>query len=180
MSVFKSDNVNYNREVQIWLRQHPGRSATEFHIATLFGSAHTKAATVSNAVSGFRNCGINSFNPHVFSNDDFVAADVMDKQDPAADLPRLQQNATSAGDLPDLQPNATSAGDLPDLQPNVTSAGDLPDPQLNATSAGDLPDPQPNATSAGDLPDPKQNATSAGDLPDTQPNATFAGNLPDP
>ena len=138
-----------NTEAQIWLRQHPGRSVTEFQIATLFGSAHTNAATVSNAVGGFRKCGINPFNPHIFSDDDFVAADVTDKPDPAADLPHLQQNNMSAGDLSDPQRNATSAGNLPNPQTNVMSSGDLPDPQPNATSACDLPGPQLNATSAG-------------------------------
>ena len=82
VSVFEGVNANYNREVQIWLRQHPGRSVTEFQIATLLGSAYTKAATLSNAVSGFQKCGIHPRNPHVFSDDDFVAAVVTDKPDP--------------------------------------------------------------------------------------------------
>ena len=174
-------------------------TSRQFQIATLFGSAYTKAATVSNAVSGFRTS-------YIFSDDDFVAADVTNKQNPSADLIHLQQNTTYAGDLPDSQTNATSAGDLPDPQINATSAGGLPDPQPNGTSAGDLsdsqtnatsacdlpgpqpyatsavgmPDPQPNATSAGGLPDPQPNAMSAGDLPDPQPNVTSAGDLPDP
>ena len=52
-----------------------------------------------------------------------------DKPVPAADLPHLQQNTTSAGDMPHLQQNDTSAGGLPHLQQNDTSAGGLPDPQ---------------------------------------------------
>ena len=107
VSVFKSVNADYNRDIHIWLRQLPGRSVTEFQIATHFGSAYTIASTVSNAVSGFRKC--------VFSDDDFVAADVTDKPDAAADLPHLLQSITSAGDLPDPQPSATSAGDMPNM-----------------------------------------------------------------
>ena len=97
---------------------------------------------MSNAVCGFRKCGINLFNPYIFSDNDFGAADMTNKPYPAPELPHLQQNTTSDGDLPDPQPNATSAGDLPDPQPNATSAGGLLNPQPNATSASSLAAPQ--------------------------------------
>ena len=114
VSVFKCVNANYNRVVHIWFRQYPGRSVVELQIATLFGSAYNKAVTMRNAVNGFRVCGINPFNPHIFSDDDFAAADVTDKP---ADLPDPQPNATSAGDLADPQTNATSVGGLADPPP---------------------------------------------------------------
>ena len=135
VSVFKSVNVNYNRGVQTWLRQHPGRSVTEFQIAALFGSAYTKAATVSNAISGFRKCGINPFNPHIFSDDDFAASDVTDMRNPAAGLPLPQPNPTAVCNTSG-GPSSTAVCDpLADL--SLTAVRDCVSTDLSLTAECD-------------------------------------------
>jgi len=66
------------------LRRHNGRPVTEYQIAELFGIAYGKAATIGNAVSGFRKTGIIPFNPDIFSDEDFVAASVTERTAPAS------------------------------------------------------------------------------------------------
>lgn len=48
----------YSQEVQLWLRNHPGRVVTQFQMASLFGTAYNRAATMQNAVSAFTKTGI--------------------------------------------------------------------------------------------------------------------------
>ena len=51
---------------------NPGKCVTECNVAQLLNAAHEKAATLRNAVSGFRSNGIVPFNSDVFSESDFV------------------------------------------------------------------------------------------------------------
>jgi len=62
----------------VWLRNHPGRTVTEGNIAELFANAYGRAATFGNATSAFQKTGIHPFNPDIFNDDDFIAADVTD------------------------------------------------------------------------------------------------------
>ena len=52
VSFFKSLKNYYDKEVQCWLRRHPGRPVTDSQIAELFSTAYGYAASVGNAVSG--------------------------------------------------------------------------------------------------------------------------------
>ena len=75
----------YEQEVRSWLRNHPGRVVTIQQVGALFGKAYNKAATTSNAVSGFAKSGISPFDPNVFSDDCFDAATTTERPAPASD-----------------------------------------------------------------------------------------------
>lgn len=81
VSIFKSLKTYYNQEVQCWLRRHPGRPVTEYQIAELFAVAYGKSATVGNATSGYRDTGIVPFNADIFSDVDFVAAGMTEREE---------------------------------------------------------------------------------------------------
>ena len=85
-SLFKSLNSYYNKEVHSWLRSHPGRVVTEYHVSGLFRNAYNKAATLENSVSGFRACGVVPFRPDIFSDEDFIAAEISNDRPPAANI----------------------------------------------------------------------------------------------
>lgn len=65
-----------------WLRAHPGRVITELEIGELFKEAYGKSATVHNATSGFAKSGICPFNENIFTEKDFIAAQVTERPDP--------------------------------------------------------------------------------------------------
>jgi len=70
----------------------PRRIITELEIAELFKEAYGKAATVRNATSGFEKNGIWPFNDNIFTEDDFLAAEVTVRPDHnVSDSSSLQQ-----------------------------------------------------------------------------------------
>jgi len=75
VAIFQSLKWNYDKEVNGWLKKHPGRIVTEAEIAERFQNAYSRAATVGNA---FSKTGIHPFNADIFCDDDFIAADVTD------------------------------------------------------------------------------------------------------
>jgi hypothetical protein len=82
ISFFKSLNSFYDAEVQAWLRKHPGRVVTEFQISELLGTAYGKAASVKNGVSGYRKAGIHPFRRDLFTEEDFLGADMTERPFP--------------------------------------------------------------------------------------------------
>lgn len=68
----------YIQECEKFLRNNPGRAITQFQISRLMGEAFLRAAVPTTAISGFRKCGIFPFNPEVFVDADFLAAEVTD------------------------------------------------------------------------------------------------------
>jgi len=60
----------------------------------LFGSAYTRASTATNAINGFKKCGIFPFNPDVFGEADYAPSDV-------TDLPMSSFSNPSANDVED-------------------------------------------------------------------------------
>lgn len=61
-----------------WLSHHPGRVIGQTEIAQLVNEAFQKAASLSNAVSGFKFFGIWPIDTDIFSEEDFAAASVTD------------------------------------------------------------------------------------------------------
>ena len=61
-----------------------GRGVSEWllwQVAKLFTAAYNKAATMQNAVSGFKKCGINPFRPDIFTEEDFLPSMLTDRDE---------------------------------------------------------------------------------------------------
>lgn len=67
-------NTFYTQEMEIWLRNHPGRCVTVNEVPSLFGKAYLRATTPTNAINGFEKTGLYPVNRTVFTDDMFVAA----------------------------------------------------------------------------------------------------------
>ena len=78
VSFMKPLSTYYDHAVRKWLRTHPGRVVTQFQIASIFGEAYLNAATMGNAINGFKKTGIWSLDPLVFQEHDFLPASVTD------------------------------------------------------------------------------------------------------
>jgi len=62
----------YASAIENWLAAHPNRIVKKLQISSLFGEAYNRAATVQNAINGFRKTGIAPFNQHVFTDANFL------------------------------------------------------------------------------------------------------------
>ena len=89
VSFFRSLKSSYDEKAQTWLRNHPGRAITEAEMISIFAEAYGRAASVSNAVSGFKTTGIHPFDPSKIEEMDFSAASVTDNDfpEPAVSIP---------------------------------------------------------------------------------------------
>ena len=58
------------------MRKHVGRPVTTWQVAEILNVAYRKAASVQNAVSGFRKAGLWSLTIDVFQDSDFAAGTV--------------------------------------------------------------------------------------------------------
>lgn len=76
---FKPLQTYYDRFIDRWLRQHPGRTFTEYQVTEAFADAFGKAATVGIAQSSFERCGIWPFKADIFNESDYVAAETTDR-----------------------------------------------------------------------------------------------------
>ncbi|KAK9746013.1 hypothetical protein QE152_g6468 [Popillia japonica] len=56
-----------------------GKAITDKEIGRLFGDAYIKAATIGVAIKGFASCGIEPYNPGVFSDVDFAPSTVTER-----------------------------------------------------------------------------------------------------
>ena len=68
VSFFKPLQTYYGQEGDKWLRSHAGRGITTYHVSELLGAAYLRAATMANAVNGFRKCGIWPCDRHAFDD----------------------------------------------------------------------------------------------------------------
>ena len=66
VSFFKSLKSWYNIEVESYLRSSNGKTVSVYLVSKLVGKAFLKAATMENAVNGFRKAGLWPPNQHVF------------------------------------------------------------------------------------------------------------------
>jgi hypothetical protein len=91
--------------VRQWLRNHAGRKITEDQVAELFGNAYQSAASVKNALSGFRKAGIEPYRRDAYYDDDYSAAAMTYK--PYVDNAPLP---TEQNDWSDVEPSTSIAG----------------------------------------------------------------------
>ena len=71
-SFFKPLKAAFSSVCSSWLRNHPGRRITVDQLGELFNVAYLKAATVENAISGFKCTGIIPLNPDVLPESEFL------------------------------------------------------------------------------------------------------------
>lgn len=136
----------YKNECNLFMKTQLGRKITQNDIASLFRKAFQKIATVPKAEAGFASTGIYPLNPDVFTDEDFLAADILNKEVVPAESegnrdhdnkipddeiilfteptdPESQRSVTQPPDSPSLideiQPAPTNTTSLGVLQPNV-------------------------------------------------------------
>jgi len=141
LSFFKTLNTYYDQAAATWLRNHQGRAITELEIGDLFGTAYGKAATISNAESGFRKSGIFPFDRNLFTDEDFLSSKMTDRP----------LNSHPDGQLSDAEPSTSSETDVTGDKavssdvPGSVSLEDDNEPNVpSASPVGSVPNEQPS------------------------------------
>ena len=98
----------YNVACDDWIVSHKGRTMTIYDVPAMVGLAYPKAMTPANIQAGFKVSGISPFNRNVFTDDEFLPADVTDRPPPPP------QEATGVRDAPTLG-DAAGVRDAPTL-----------------------------------------------------------------
>ena len=81
-SVFGPFKKYVNSACDNWMKNHPGKHMTIYDIPHIVNLALPLAATPVNIQNGFSVCGISPFNNHIFTNNDFLASYVTNRECP--------------------------------------------------------------------------------------------------
>ena len=99
----------FNSACSSWLRNHPGRRITVDQLGELFNAAYLKAATVENAISGFKCTGIVPLNRDVLPDSEFL--------DDPREAPENIQPPTN----PNIVPTFSNHEAIPGAESSVTA-----------------------------------------------------------
>lgn len=78
VTFFKLLSLYYGDELRKWLRCNPAKVLILFQVSSIFGAAFLHAATMPNAINGFKKTGIWPPDPNVFSDADYLPAATTD------------------------------------------------------------------------------------------------------
>lgn len=97
VSVFGPFKTYLAKEMDNWLTNHPGSRITEYDMAPIIKSALIKAFTPTNIIKGFEKTGIYPYDPDVFHESDFEAAENILQKSTIEDLnqPVTSENSTN-------------------------------------------------------------------------------------
>lgn len=119
----------YAQEVQNWLRCNPGHAVTQFQVSGLLATAYAKAATIANAINGFKTTGIWPPNKDVYPDSVYAPAENLSEpvQNESEDCNIDENPATTSGNtmvvsLSSGTPKGNLRVTIPDLSP-VPSVG---------------------------------------------------------
>nr|CAI5842251.1 unnamed protein product [Callosobruchus analis] len=113
VGLFRPLHAYFDQEIQLWLRQNPGKAVTQFRLASLPNETYLKSAVPANAINSFKKTGIHPFNPHVFENWQFSPALVTDKQFPQTKTNTTEKNV-KLEDQPSISGNNLSSSSVLD------------------------------------------------------------------
>lgn len=79
VGVFGPMQTFYDLALDQWMTCHPGQRVTQFEVAPLITVAYNKAASIANAVGGFKATGCWPLDRLVFNDADFAPGDLLNK-----------------------------------------------------------------------------------------------------
>lgn len=96
VGLLKPFHVFYNDALSSWEKANPGTPVTIYQVASFVGIAYPRAMTPVNIGASFKKTGIFPFDKHVFTEEDFVASQVTERDFPTeTPVVYLQSPSTS-------------------------------------------------------------------------------------
>ncbi|KAK2578406.1 hypothetical protein KPH14_012738 [Odynerus spinipes] len=133
VAIFKPLQVYYDQTIEKWLREHSGRAVTQFQIARFIGEAYSRAASIANATSGFRKCGIWPVDRNVHTDADFGGQNDL-QTEPTVIVERNDENNNNIPLAVFMQQQKTKPTSL--TSQDVSIEDILPFPDLSGSRAG--------------------------------------------
>ncbi|XP_050295376.1 uncharacterized protein LOC126735435 [Anthonomus grandis grandis] len=106
VSVYGPLKTAYSRACDDFLTNNLGKAITLNDIASIFGKAYLKVATVANVLSGFRATGIEPFDSDIFTDIDFETAQTTERQIDAE--PKLIEELVPSTSGPQRMPESVT------------------------------------------------------------------------
>lgn len=103
----------YSQQLDYWLVNHPGRVVGLHQISKIFGEAYIKAANIRNACSGFKKTGIFPYDPEVFTEADFAAAETTNLIQEPTELVVAAHEIEMVTPNYNIAPEATTSNNIP-------------------------------------------------------------------
>ena len=127
VSVYSPFKTFYNHACNSWLKAHPARTLTIYEIPEMVAKASPRAMAPTNIQAGFRQSGIYPLDRDIFQDEDFLSAEVTNRElNPSHDQPSPSQH-DGQGQLKSL-PEASSSL-LPATQSSLTPEDIQPFPK---------------------------------------------------
>lgn len=136
VSVFGPFKTYLAKEMDNWLTNHPGSRITEYDMAPIIKNTLIKAFTPINIIKGFEKTGIYPYDPDVFQESDFEAAENILQTE---SNPENINPSVNSGNLANV-PNPESPEDDIQSDPGVLPAFSEPTEKPSCSS---VPDPIP-------------------------------------
>lgn len=118
VAVYGPLKTHYNNACTSWLHSNPATPMTVFNIAQCFGDAYPLAFIPRNITSGFRATGIWPYNRDIFTDDDFGAANVTDRDYASPEQPTSANTDVNIM-TESLDPAVTEQSASPDQQADI-------------------------------------------------------------
>jgi hypothetical protein len=128
VSVYKAFKTAFERTIDTFMKNHPGRRIVPADLAGIVNVAFGKSATMDNAVNGFRKCGIVPFDRDLFTDLDYAPSEVHYRP-PLEQEPGVETHQDET--VPATPPlnESTSTIPSPSVQPHVSPKEILPLPK---------------------------------------------------
>lgn len=129
----------YKKECDLFLKNHLAEKITPYDVAAILNRAYSTVASINKGESGFRAAGIVPYNPNVFTDEDFTAAEVLTQSEVIIQDTTMVMPSTSGPTDPVPSTSSTTIHTMPC---NSSVAKDL------ATTSTIAADPIPSTSSA--------------------------------
>lgn len=123
VAVFKPLQTYYDEAVSKWLRTYEP-PVTQFEVSSLLSEAYSRAATLSNAMNGFKATGIWPVDRNVFSDADFIPSSI--------------HSQAYTSDQPEEPPRGPPSNDDRPMRSNEENAAMPQSPEARPTSSRSL------------------------------------------